>query len=322
MSMRVVLLFVLSATADAYLHCNGAPLCGVLTLESGLGYGTYHHPDAVVHGLWPQVPPFGDSQCIAPRYQGVERKVYSCYRESGRGALSFETHEWNCHGMCAGVDDADDYFTQICQLSDKPLGVMEDSRANGFAAVVSALRQAGYPVYKTDDNHKQVMLTACSAADGKWKLAPAWKFKSTCGGGAPAPAPAPWHRPAPAPGLSCAPSQRGPSCKSNYDCTKYSNCKRCARSGFCTSTGRRLGQETTNTTMFQSRASCHGRAVQLAHVDSLPLASSEASSNSTKLTATIAMAALAAVLAVMARAFHARLSLARSENSEQYISID
>ena len=53
--------------SSTHMVCGeGVALCGVLTLESGLGRGVYHHRNASVHGLWPQVPPYGSSQCMTP----------------------------------------------------------------------------------------------------------------------------------------------------------------------------------------------------------------------------------------------------------------
>ena len=54
----------LAALAAPYMDCEGAPLCGVLTLETGLGNGPYAHDSPSVHGLWPEVNKYGSSQCI------------------------------------------------------------------------------------------------------------------------------------------------------------------------------------------------------------------------------------------------------------------
>lgn len=50
-----------------YMDCDDAPVCGVLTLETGWGGGYYAHNYPVVHGLWPQTPPYGNSACLRPK---------------------------------------------------------------------------------------------------------------------------------------------------------------------------------------------------------------------------------------------------------------
>ncbi|KAJ8605654.1 hypothetical protein CTAYLR_000161 [Chrysophaeum taylorii] len=81
-----------------YMTCgSGVSLCGVLALESGLGEGFYAHDEPTVHGLWPNVAPYGDSECVAPRVSEANpTQVYECYDESGSNTskiVSFETHE-------------------------------------------------------------------------------------------------------------------------------------------------------------------------------------------------------------------------------------
>ena len=56
--------------------------------------------------------------------------------------MDFETHEWIKHGRCAGVKDADDFFTQVCALSAAPLALMKE--AAGFSEMVASLRHAGF----------------------------------------------------------------------------------------------------------------------------------------------------------------------------------
>jgi len=51
---------------NSYMDCGSAPACGVLTLETGFGEGYYEHDLPVIHGLWPQVPPYGNSACLTP----------------------------------------------------------------------------------------------------------------------------------------------------------------------------------------------------------------------------------------------------------------
>ena len=55
-------------------------VCGIITLESGLGDGVYAHKEPSVHGLWPEVGTYGTSSCIAPSQSTADpTRVYSCY---------------------------------------------------------------------------------------------------------------------------------------------------------------------------------------------------------------------------------------------------
>ena len=100
------------------MDCGGAKLCGVLALQMGTGEGAYSSPVTRVHGLWPQVPPYGTSECKAPKSAEMPAHLAPCYRPVGSQNYShemwFEGHEWEKHGMCAGMRDAGDYFHQIC----------------------------------------------------------------------------------------------------------------------------------------------------------------------------------------------------------------
>ena len=102
------LLLLLAGSADAArgsqkMVCgSGVNVCGVLTLESGFGTGYYKHDGPAVHGLWPEVSPYGSSACVAPIDSTDPGKVYSCY-STDSGGKPFENHEWEKHGVCAGV---------------------------------------------------------------------------------------------------------------------------------------------------------------------------------------------------------------------------
>lgn len=208
---------------------EGVPLCGVLTLETGRGGGTYRHSEPVVHGLWPQVPRFGNSECLAPLDSVAPHKVYRCYDQAGESHsrdLGFERHEWAAHGRCAGAASAEDFFEQVCDLADAPLRVMAGARAADMDLVdtVDALQRAGFCVWNHGSN-QQVELSTCAGHDGRWRLADSADFERVCGPAASA---------APASPRVCIPNHRGPRCKSNRDCLGLSGCARCARSGYCT----------------------------------------------------------------------------------------
>ena len=171
-------------------------------------------------------------------------QLISCYDD-----LGFEQHEWGKHGVCAGVKDAKDFFTQVCALSKAPLKVMAATVSGGgdLALVKSDLIAAGYAVFATDAKHAQVELTACADASGTWHLAPVADFAAKCGKGPNPPAPGPAiadfaakcgkkpKTPAPGPApTKCVPGKQGPACKTDSDCTHAAGCRRCAHSGFCT----------------------------------------------------------------------------------------
>ena len=67
--------------ASSFSCGDGVEVCGVLVLESGLGSGTYHHDHPTVHGLWPQVSPYGDSECIAPEDKTSPSKGMYTHRD-------------------------------------------------------------------------------------------------------------------------------------------------------------------------------------------------------------------------------------------------
>ena len=68
------------AALGKYMDCgDSVPLCGTLTLETGLGPGAYHHDDVAVHGLWPETGSYGTSACVAPGSTDDPTVVYPCY---------------------------------------------------------------------------------------------------------------------------------------------------------------------------------------------------------------------------------------------------
>lgn len=233
------------ATAK-FMDCNGAPLCGVLTLETGLGRGPYEHAAPSLHGLWPQVGKYGSSQCLRPtKSAAAPKELYPCYQSSDtpyQRQLSFEQHEWTKHGRCAGAVDAEDYLLKACSLSSAPLQLMATERSAGMfelGAFARRLELAGFPVFALDHRNMQLELSACAGDDGAWVLAKPSDFRARCGGRASSSTTTPPVRvpmpvePAPNAALSCVRNVKGPKCGTDSDCG-YSGCVRCARSGFCT----------------------------------------------------------------------------------------
>lgn len=208
---------------------SGVELCGVLSLETGLGKGHYHHSEPVVHGLWPQTGHYGNSKCVRPDTNRDPKRLHSCYHQRGQSEKQledFQDHEWSKHGVCAGVDDAADYFSQVCGLSAAPLRVMKDARSDGHGlnGITGALQGAGYAVWDVDKKDSEVYLSACAGPDGKWKLAAVRDFRQACAGGGGTGGGG---------GAVCELGRRGPPCQSNGDCTGH-GCLRCAKSGYCT----------------------------------------------------------------------------------------
>jgi len=237
-AMMLFLAFLLDVSLSAEMECGeGVPLCGMLTLQTGLGRGVYHSKAAKVHGLWPETGNYGTSRCIKPQSTAGPTKVYDCYSEpSHEHAMWFETHEWEKHGQCAGVKNVDDFFSQVCSLSSEPLKALEGAKEGGsdFESMVQVLRDQGYPVWSLDKWNDQIELSACAGYDGRWVLAKTSDMPAKCGGQPPSPpAPSPVPGPAPA-GDTCVIGRKGPACSSNEDCAGLKGCVRCAHSGFCT----------------------------------------------------------------------------------------
>jgi len=228
------------------MECGeGVRLCGVLTLETGDGSGFYHSSVPAVHGLWPETSSFGNSECVKPQNATDPQKIYECYKPDGTVSaahqLSFEQHEWEKHGRCAGVSNAESFFSQVCSLAAGPLKVMQAAKSAGLdlSATADQLQRSGYCVYQTMTQF-QIELSACAGQNGQWKLADVADFPSVCkwdGPPPPSPSPKPSPEPSPKPSPSagsCVPGKRGPSCAADADCAGLSDCVRCAHSGFCT----------------------------------------------------------------------------------------
>ena len=172
----------------AYMDCGTAPLCGVLVLETGLGSGNYKHDKPAVHGLWPETGHYGSSKCLGPTGSaGDPDRIYPCYDQDGVSKshlLQFEGHEWGKHGRCAGVQNADDFFTQLCTLAEAPLELMAAARKEGHVDLdgyAQKLKDKGFPVFSQDEHNMQVEIAACAGSDGQWQLAAPADFSSKCG---------------------------------------------------------------------------------------------------------------------------------------------
>ncbi|GMI01175.1 hypothetical protein TrST_g827 [Triparma strigata] len=221
-----------SFSADKMDCGDGVNLCGVLTLASGYGPNEYAASAPYVHGLWPEIDSYGTSECIAPQSTTDPTKLATCYNNGTNNdadQLDFEQHEWEKHGCCAGAEDADDYFDQVCSISTAPLKVMSDSKSSGgdLDAIEKAVTSAGYEVFYKDTQYSQLYLSACAGPDAKWKTSPVADFVKNCGGWDPS-------NNDDNDATACVTSQHGPACSSDKDCSDITDCVRCASSGYCT----------------------------------------------------------------------------------------
>lgn len=201
MAMAKVCMLLLVGWSALLSPCNATsmscgtnvPLCGILTLESGLSTGDYNHSEPVMHGLWPQTGESGTSQCIAPKNTDEPTKVNSCCLAlsptDAASALAFQKHEWHTHGVCAGVQSADDYASQACNLATPALAVMKTSRAAGgdLTAMSTALKKAGYPIFEIDQLRLGLGLSVCAGSDGHWKIHAVADFPKYCSSSSPGP---------------------------------------------------------------------------------------------------------------------------------------
>ena len=185
--LRLLALLSASALGADYMDCGSTALCGVVVLESGYGEGAYAAAAPGVHGLWPETDAYGSSACVAPSGSAATpTTVYPCYDDTDDpdADLGFEQHEWGKHGVCAGVADADDYFTQLCAIAAGPLAAMRAAREAGadLDAMADAVEGAGYSVFYVDDSSdSQLYLSACATSNGTWHLAAPSAFESVCG---------------------------------------------------------------------------------------------------------------------------------------------
>ena len=89
----------------------------------------------MVHGIWPEIGTYGSSKRVPPLVSLAQpSELISCYDD-----LRFQQHEWCSHGVCAGVKDAKDFFTQVCALSKAPLKVM-NAMVSGGGNLKAAVR--------------------------------------------------------------------------------------------------------------------------------------------------------------------------------------
>lgn len=151
-----------------FMNCTAAFLCGLLVVESGFGPGAYQHAGVPgLHGLWPEVPPYGTSACVPPANATFVPASCAYVSDARLGA-----HEWGKHGMCAGGPGAAVFFEQACALAAPVVAVMAahaESWTTMKAAVLLAAVKAKWRVWAMDESEKQILVRVCSQGDGVWE---------------------------------------------------------------------------------------------------------------------------------------------------------
>ena len=145
---------------STFMDCGSTPYCGILVLERGGGPNAYAHSEPCLHGLWPEVPSYGDSNCVYPLgdANASVTPYMLCYTDA-----SFATHEWQAHGYCA-ASTPQDFFNQACNLSYSPLATMTSMKKAGATVqdMASEFTKEGYQVWYVDttNDHQTTIIKA------------------------------------------------------------------------------------------------------------------------------------------------------------------
>ena len=118
----------------------------------------------VVHGLWPQIGKYGTSKCVRPGDTNEKLRVREKINQN---------HEWKKHGRCAGVDNAADYFEQVCSMAVHPLNVMKQALADDKDL------QGNLAQYRCESFASTAIV--CADETGKWHYAKVRDFQHVCG---------------------------------------------------------------------------------------------------------------------------------------------
>ena len=167
----------------ATMKCGDAKYCGVLTLETGYGVGNYKHSTPVVHGLWNEIGPYGNSTPMRDCSSGPTiTKPIACYDDA-----TFQEHEWTTHGINSDMAcSSEDFFGQVCSLASAPLSIMtkvNNPSASGTVNLTNmsnALISRGYGIFDIDHSNSQIELYVCAGSDGQWKLSSPTNFAKDC----------------------------------------------------------------------------------------------------------------------------------------------
>ena len=163
---------------STYMDCGSTPYCGIIVLERGGGPSAYAHSEPCLHGLWPEVPSYGDSLCVSPlgNVNASVSPYMLCYTDA-----SFATHEWQAHGYCAS-STPQDFFNQACNLSYGPLATMTTMKTAGATVqdMASEFTKEGYQVWYVDTTNDQVELVVCAGSNKVWKYSTIANFPINC----------------------------------------------------------------------------------------------------------------------------------------------
>ncbi len=170
------LLFFLQALAQMMTCPPYAPLCGVLTIESGFGPNAYKHPSPGLHGLWPETGAYGTSACVAPTNTtfDVSDMPRACaYVNEASEDYAFARHEWAKHGLCAGgPGPSSAYFAQACALAAQVLLNLTPA-SSSWQEMQQAASQSAF-LWQISQPDKQLLFSVCNdagaAADGGWRF--------------------------------------------------------------------------------------------------------------------------------------------------------
>ncbi len=163
---------------NSYMNCGNISLCGVLTIELGIGKSVYNHTDVSVHGLWPQTGNYGSSGCVYPGGNPDDPiPIVSCYTDT-----NFQKHEFLKHGICAS-NSADNYFTQVCQLSSEVIPTIRDlkNEKKGIKEIANDMELLGYEVFSIDNTNGQLLFSVCADKENRWIFSKVKDFEEKCG---------------------------------------------------------------------------------------------------------------------------------------------
>jgi len=148
-------------------------LCGTLTIESGLGKNHYHGVQPGVHGLWPEVKPYGTSECVTPlnttfNINDSNSGLMCNYVNETRDNFWFAEHEWTKHGLCSGTGPALNYFIMMCTLGHPIVQML--AMSNTWLQMKESIAFSDWKdyIYKFDNKNKQFLFSVCSIGNGIW----------------------------------------------------------------------------------------------------------------------------------------------------------
>jgi len=162
------------------LNCGTfVPLCAFLVISPA--ELDLSGRQGAVRGLWLQGGQHGSSKCILPtgnmNYTPGTASNYSCYEKNFLDGG--QAYTWNRHGMCAGIRDADDFFSVGCELAARPLATMRNQEVATQEYLEAPYEVDVFRSRLAGDS--RLWLPACSRGDGRWQLSAVKDFETNCG---------------------------------------------------------------------------------------------------------------------------------------------